>query len=72
VPAFFAQTGVNGLAGDLIIERTAPLTLNTFCKHFHMLNHLYSRIFAINLLSDKKSEEKLLSNFYEELVYTSS
>ena len=33
---------------------------------------MYQRIFAVNLLSDKKSEEKLLSNFYEELVHSSS
>ena len=56
VPAFFAQTGVNGLAGDLIIERTAQLTLGAFGKHFEMLNRMYRRIFSINLLSDKKSE----------------
>lgn len=34
VPAFFAQTGVNGIASEMVIERTAPLTLPAFTKHF--------------------------------------
>ncbi len=34
VPAFFAQTGVNGLAGDLVVERTPVLTKNAFYLHF--------------------------------------
>ncbi len=55
VPAFFAQTGVNGLAGDLIVQRTAQLTLPAFNKHFQMTKEIYSRIFAVNLLSEKKS-----------------
>lgn len=37
-----------------------------------MLTHMYKRIFAVNLLSDRKSEEKVLSNFYEELVHSGS
>ena len=71
VPAFFAQTGVNGIASEMLIERTAPLTLPVFTKHFEGLSRMYQRILAVNLLSDKKVEEKALSNFYEELVYSS-
>jgi synaptojanin len=68
VPAFFAQTGINGIAGEMVIERTADLTRGSFKKHFDMLSQIYKRIFSVNLLSEKKSDEKQLSNFYEELV----
>jgi hypothetical protein len=56
---------VNGVAGALVIERSAALTLAPFARHFETLSLMYGRIFAVNLLSEKKAEERLLSNFYE-------
>lgn len=72
VPAFFAQTGVNGLASEMVIERPLALTMPAFTKHFAGLQRMYQRVFAVNLLSDGKAEERQLSNFYEELVHSSS
>lgn len=68
VPAFFEQLGISGLSGELNITRNEATTQKAFQAHFSKLGFAYQKIFCVNLLSIKKSEEEKLTLFYENLV----
>ncbi len=68
-PVFFQQKGINGLNSELVLERTLEGTRKHFVKHFQsILNQYEGGVLCVNLLSDRKTDEKKLIDFFEDLM----
>ncbi|KAF2863532.1 DNase I-like protein [Piedraia hortae CBS 480.64] len=71
VPVFWEQT--SGLPGQqkITISRSLEATQPAFDKHFEMLTKAYGNVFVVNLLSDEKNQETMMTKQYMRLIKNS-
>jgi hypothetical protein len=68
VPVFWEQKGV---VEDVSITRGSELTKKAFYKHFDDIITTYGPIFSVDLLSDTKQREIVLTKEYVKQIYDS-
>ena len=68
VPVFWEQKGV---VEDVVLTRGPELTKKAFSKHFEDLTTCYGPVFAVDLLSDTKAREVILTKEYLKQIYDS-
>ena len=61
VPIFWEQ---KGLIEDVVITKKSELTHRSFKKHFEELVKIYNDIYCVDLLSDTKAREIILTKEY--------
>jgi hypothetical protein len=61
VPVFWEQ---GGLYESVALSRGPEMTKGAFHKHFEELHSIYKQVFAVDLLSDTKAREIILTKEY--------
>ena len=61
VPIFWEQ---KGLIEDVVITKSTELTHRSFKKHFEELVNTYKNIYCVDLLSETKAREIILTKEY--------
>ena len=61
VPIFWEQ---KGLIEDVVITKNSELTHRSFKRHFEDLVKIYKDIYCVDLLSDTKAREIILTKEY--------
>ena len=68
VPIFWEQ---KGLIEDVVITKNSELTHRSFKKHFEELIKIYNDMYCVDLLSDTKAREIILTKEYIKQIFIS-
>ena len=65
VPIFWQQKGVSG---QIKITHSDAMNVPAFNRHFQKLNSIYGKCLCINLMSNSKDQEKIISKLFFEQI----